>query len=339
MSESSRELLLVEDNPVFAAHATRSLEATGRWRVTCASTLDDATALIDEQPFEAILADLGLPDSDGRETFEAVGRLVDDVPVIVLTNHDQAQLGRELLRAGAADFITKTDFDGESITWVLDAAVERAEFRREIQEHRLVRAVESERRRIGRDLHDRVIQRLFAAGLELERCASTSELSEEGHEAVRSALGAIDAAVGDLRTAIDQLHPSSAPRSLGGEFESVAREIEAASGRAIQLRVFGDTERIDPDIGQVMLSVFREGVANAVRHGAGPIEIELYATDRYRIRIATGLATGTPRPGGGRGLASVTDRAHQLHGRCRLDIDDDGSTFDWEVPCTQPLPA
>ncbi|MEQ8841915.1 MAG: response regulator [Acidimicrobiales bacterium] len=341
MNTPQRDLLLVEDNPIFAAHVSRSLAASGHWKVTAADSLAAATAMLDEQPFEAVIVDLGLPDSDGPETFTTMRELVDEVPIIVMTNHEQADIGRALVRSGAADFLSKRDVTPDALEWSLDAAVERAEFRRDLHQHRIQRAIEIERRRIGRDLHDRVIQRLFAAGLELERSIVSNDpnVDESGLQSVRAALSTIDAAVGDLRFAIDQMHPTAEPNSFSHEFEAVSREIQHNTGRAIHLRMLGDVEQIGPVGGQAMLSVFREGVMNAVRHGVGPIDAEITAEETVRIVVRCAVGEQTTTPGGGRGLIGMADRAAELGGSCEFAVDDRASVLTWEVPCRTPQHA
>ena len=341
METPQRDLLLVEDNPIFIAHVRRSLEASSTWTVTSVETLAAAAAALDEQPFEAVVVDLGLPDSEGTDTFTAMRELVDEVPIIVMTNHEQAYLGRALVRAGAADFLTKREVTPEALEWSLDAAVERADFRRDLQQHRIHRAIEVERRRIGRDLHDRVIQRLFAAGLELERCLGTPDGVADAADtrSMRAVLGTIDAAVGDLRFAIDRMHPTAEPRSLGDEFDTVSREIQHGTGRPIHLRILGNVEQLDPVEGQAMLSVFREGIMNAVRHGIGPVEAEVSADQTARIEIRAAVGDGPTTPGGGRGLIGMAERATELGGHSAFDVEDAVSTLTWEVPCRPRQPA
>jgi signal transduction histidine kinase len=104
-------VLVVEDSPsdftVLKAHLEDS--GSGNIAVSRASTLRAALQLLAEACFDAVLVDLGLPDSDGLETFERVSQAAGSTAVIVLTGQDDAELAERAVRNGAQDYLVKGD--------------------------------------------------------------------------------------------------------------------------------------------------------------------------------------------------------------------------------------
>ncbi len=127
-------------------------------------------------------------------------------------------------------------------------------------------ALAEDRERIARDLHDAVIQDLFAVGLSLQ--AASAQLPDDAmRRRMDDAVDRIDTAISSLRTFIFDL------RSLGTLNTTLARTLESMIGRIAGGRASWDVE-ISEDIDQVpshvldnALLVTREAVSNAVRHG------------------------------------------------------------------------
>ncbi|WP_062209626.1 GAF domain-containing sensor histidine kinase [Streptomyces sp. NBRC 109706] len=205
-------------------------------------------------------------------------------------------------------------------------------------------AVLADRDRIARDLHDLVIQRLFAVGLIMAGARRLTS-SEDVRERVDQATGELDATVQEIRTAIFALqqHPDDAPTGLRTR---VLREI----GAAAQLLGFRPAVSfrgpVDSVVGEGaarnLLAALREGLSNAARHAnASRVEVLLDAgahqpdgTDAVRLTVAddgTGIPSGRTRRSG---LRNLVKRAESLGGTAEVGpgIGGSGTTLTWQTP-------
>ncbi|MEU7020678.1 GAF domain-containing protein [Streptomyces sp. NPDC046203] len=215
----------------------------------------------------------------------------------------------------------------------------------EAQRDRERLAVYEDRDRIARDLHDLVIQRLFATGMMLES-AQRKSIVPAVRDGVGKAVDELDVTIQEIRTAIFALQqgPAEAPSGLRTR---VLREINTAAvplGFKPAHRFLG---AIDATVGELtgknLIAALREALSNAFRHAeASRIEVVLDAT--------VTLADGTPGvrlsvaddgigiPSGGRrsGLRNLARRAESLGGAswCDPGIGEDGAgtTVVWQAP-------
>ena len=126
MNELS-SVLLIEDNPgdirLVQEHLGERLGAQCRFHA--ADTLHDGLQWLDTQTADVILLDLTLPDSEGLATYLKVLERAPRTPVVILSGHDDEELARDAVRAGAQDYLTKRDADGVSLARTVRHAVER----------------------------------------------------------------------------------------------------------------------------------------------------------------------------------------------------------------------
>jgi len=122
------QVLLVEDDASFADLTVVEIEAhAGEFAVRRAATLAAALRAIREAPVDAVLLDLGLPDSDGLSTLSAIQRaLPRNVPVVVLTARDDMTTARNAMQAGAQDYLVKGRADEDDLIRSLRYAIERS---------------------------------------------------------------------------------------------------------------------------------------------------------------------------------------------------------------------
>ncbi|MFI0775549.1 GAF domain-containing sensor histidine kinase [Streptomyces sp. NPDC021212] len=215
----------------------------------------------------------------------------------------------------------------------------------EAQRDRERLAVLEERDRIARDLHDLVIQRLFATGMLLESVRRHAETPEAG-EQVERAVGELGATIREIRTTIFALQqgPEAAPSGLRTR---VLREVGAAAvplGFQPSLSFIGPVDtRVGEAAGAGLIAALREALSNAFRHArAARIEVVVDVTARLadgrpavRLTVAD---DGVGVPAGGRrsGLANLARRAEALGGSSTygpgLGPDGGGTTVVWQVP-------
>ena len=102
-------ILLIEDSPTDVRLIREKLRDTSHdsFHVVSTSTLSRALELLSQNSVDVILLDLGLPDSQGIDTFRAVYALAPALPIIVLTVSDDEELGRQAVQEGAQQFLSK----------------------------------------------------------------------------------------------------------------------------------------------------------------------------------------------------------------------------------------
>ena len=127
----------------------------------------------------------------------------------------------------------------------------------------------ADRDRIARDLHDHVIQRLFASGLQLQ--STLRRIADPGARArVQQAVEDLDATIREIRTSIFDLHTAGEPSgaSLRRALLDTATEAAAGSGIVPTVRIDGAVDTLVPaEVGAHAVAVVREAISNAVRHG------------------------------------------------------------------------
>jgi signal transduction histidine kinase len=218
-------------------------------------------------------------------------------------------------------------------------ALELAEHRRQAE---LV-AVFEDRDRIARDLHDLVIQRLYATGMSLQGTMSLAG-SPEAAGRISSAVDALDETIKEIRTSIFalQARQETKPAGLRARILLVADEATAALGFAPALQLDGRLDDAVPEhVAEQLLGVLREALSNAARHsGASNVEVQVRAAADLSLRVrddGSGLAGKTRRSG----LANLEQRASNLGGTFRIDsAAGRGTVLAWRVPLpTVPSPA
>jgi two-component system sensor histidine kinase DevS len=196
-----------------------------------------------------------------------------------------------------------------------------------------LRVVE-DRERIARDLHDIVIQKLFAAGMTIQSVsARTSDVEHERR--LSAVVDDLDDTIREIRSVIFSLQADA--RDTGGVRAAVLRiadDEREALGFEPRIRFDGPVDAIDDRIAQELLPALREGLSNVARHaGASSVEIIVECGDLVTLRV---LDNGRGMPvavAGGNGIRNLTERATRLGGTCRLSSRPDGGTvLEWQVP-------
>jgi PAS domain S-box-containing protein len=129
-------VLLVEDNPGDALLLREALAGAvgGTFSVSHADSLAAGLELVRKQPFDAILLDLSLPDSQGVSTLHAANALARRVPIIVLTGLDEQEAAIESVRLGAQDYLIKGKTGGDLLARSIRYAIQRKRAQEALQE-------------------------------------------------------------------------------------------------------------------------------------------------------------------------------------------------------------
>jgi signal transduction histidine kinase len=195
-------------------------------------------------------------------------------------------------------------------------------------------ALLDERERIAADLHDHVIQRLFACGLSLQALAATLGPGPATDRVLATVVD-LDATISQIRTAIFALQqpPQTAPRGLRARLLEVATEVTPALGFEPAVRFCGLLDALPTALGNDLLAVLREALTNTARHAhATSVDVELTATaNRLSLDVCdngTGIGGTTRRSG----LANLRQRAEHHGGTLTVDSGPAGMRLSWSVP-------
>src|SRR5439155_11784819 len=170
MEPHSVSVLLVEDNLADARLVKQLLRETGEAiALTHAGDLSQAIGYLKQQGFNAMLLDLGLPDSEGLATFTRAHAEAPDAPIVVLTGLHDEDLAVKALREGAQDYLVKGQVDGRLLYHAIRYAIER---------HRVEDALRESEQRF-RELADNVREVFFVADPETGQALYLSPAYEE----------------------------------------------------------------------------------------------------------------------------------------------------------------
>ncbi|MET1022314.1 MAG: GAF domain-containing protein [Arthrobacter sp.] len=192
----------------------------------------------------------------------------------------------------------------------------------------------TDRDRIARDLHDLVIQRLFAAGLSVQSLTRFTK-DELATERVRNITGELDEAIRSLRDTIYSLRSSSGDTELlSGRIRRVTRSSAKSTPFSPRLTLTGPVDAVAPEKADNVVAVVSEGLSNAIRHsGADTISVSVGVVKGRVTVVITDNGAGFTEPEKRRGLANLEDRARMLNGECTItSAADAGTSLEWSVP-------
>ncbi|HUB42570.1 MAG TPA: GAF domain-containing protein [Streptosporangiaceae bacterium] len=237
-------------------------------------------------------------------------------------------------RHGASPFARAAVEVAASFATQAGIALELADRRRDAEQLRVF----EDRDRIARDLHDQVIQRLYAAGMSLQGTVPMTAdpaVSKRIHHVVDE----MDQAIADIRTAIFSLHSRSrdAAPTLPRQIVALADEMTPMLGIAPAIRLGGGLDdKVTAVQAEHLLTVLREALSNVARHAnASQVDVSVEANSELTLRVAddgSGIKSDVRRSG----LANMYERAALLGGTLQIAPADDetgtGTVLLWRVP-------
>ncbi|WSS10429.1 GAF domain-containing protein [Microbispora sp. NBC_01189] len=213
-------------------------------------------------------------------------------------------------------------------------ALELAEARKDAERLGLL----EDRDRIARDLHDVVIQRLFAIAMTLTGAARLVERPEASAR-LRYAIDELDGTIREIRSTIFALQPPADDPGLRARLVALVESARAQLGFLPALRLDGGLDtRVPAGIGEHLLAVVREGLSNVVRHARATRTTVSVRVDGDRLTLAVeDDGIGIPAQGRRSGLLNLRERAEALGGSCTAGRGPAGGTcLRWSVPLPPP---
>lgn len=194
-------------------------------------------------------------------------------------------------------------------------------------------ALVSDRDRIARDLHDVVIQRLFATGLQLQGIRMKALLPLV-QERLDQAVADLDETIRDIRSTIFELRQAR-PGGVLAQVRALAEGYAETLGFSPVVRSHGPVDTVVTDaVGEQLLAVLREALSNVARHAAATgAWVDLVVDDGAVTLTVTDDGRGLPDTPHESGLANARRRAVDLGGSFVLSAAEDGGTvLRWQAP-------
>jgi signal transduction histidine kinase len=197
-------------------------------------------------------------------------------------------------------------------------------------------ALLEDRDRIARDLHDHVIQRLFATGLTVQGATSVLGSSPAAHH-LAQAVDDIDETIRQIRTSIFELRGALVPgeTALRARMAELAERLRRPLGFAPGLRFRGPVDfAVPPALTDEVIAVAREALTNVARHAhAGRVDVELAVTAEELTLAVVDDGVGIAQVRSDSGLDNLRQRAERHGGQLTLDVREGGGTsLRWTVP-------
>ncbi len=215
---------------------------------------------------------------------------------------------------------------------------------RRLEELERQRAVLRERDRISRDLHDGIIQAIYAVGLNLENsCYLIDENPDLAKKQIRSNMERLNESIRDIRRYIMDLRPPES-RSLRHSITSLADEFKSRTGLEVELAFKGiPAEEMPPEVRSNIYHIVREALANVTKHArASKVEIGMEFREgavRFTIRDngagfnyeqVRAMQEAAPEKFG---LRNMAERARLLRGKLTVNsVPGRGTEIALEVP-------
>lgn len=345
-------ILLVEDNELDARSMIKGLSVDPHveFSVTRASDLAEAAQQLDGATFDCVLLDLSLPDSEGLASLSWLSSRFPECPIVVLTGLDDPATALEAVQRGAQDYLAKQSAQPETIGRSIRYAVARMQSELALRSATDQLTLLHDRERIARDLHDTVIQHLFATGIGLQSVLRSID-DPTARAKVDGAVKDIDGAIRQLREAIFGLHAMPAGVELGQAIESLAAEKAAALGFDPVIEVSPLPAELSDLLRHEAIQVVNEGLSNVIKHAgatAVTISVEVQSEAENDVLVVTVTDNGvgsSARPRtrsgataessdlSGHGLKNMAQRATDLNGQFHTGPGPGGGTrIEWRVP-------
>lgn len=226
-------------------------------------------------------------------------------------------------KGGALEFSAADQELVEMFALHAGIAIQNARLHYEVQKLAIV----DERLRISRDLHDGIIQSIYAVSLSLEDVSETiADQPAAAAARIDRAIDRLHTTIGDIRTLIVGLGPE-VDGGLRGALEAMATELLAGSGVDLTLDLSAASEldvRLHPEAAHELIQIAREAISNVARHsGAARASLSLrLEDDRATLRVeddGVGFDPGRRLGSGHFGLANLRDRAAGIAGTLTID--------------------
>ncbi|MGJ7906552.1 GAF domain-containing protein [Actinopolyspora sp. H202] len=232
-----------------------------------------------------------------------------------------------------------TSFDSEQLRLVAGFTDQAALALRLADDQHRLRELEllGDRDRIARDLHDHVIQRLFAIGLSLRNTQGLTTDFEVGQR-LSTTTAELQQVVNDIRDTIFDLRNSTRHGSeLRTRLNEIVSESLAETGLEAKVRMSGPLSAVPDELAEQAEAVIREALSNTVRHAeASSVSVTVSVTDELTVTVVddgSGIPAGITHSG----LNNLAQRARGVAGTMETTpLPEGGTRLSWSAPLPHP---
>ncbi len=207
----------------------------------------------------------------------------------------------------------------ESLAVIAGSAVSTSRLHERLRSLALV----EDRERIARELHDSVIQEIFAVGLSLQVAASQVESRpEEVRKRLDEAVEQLDSSITTLRRYIFDIRHRGDTAGLATRFHQLADQIGRPAGVEVRPVITGDDRRLDSELLETAVSFAREAISNAVRHSGAPVVDVVVTVGRRELLVEVrdhGRGFDPAAVTEGLGLGNLRSRAADAAGEIEIE--------------------
>ena len=297
MNSKHIKVLLIEDNPGDARLIREMMAEVGvaRFDLECVDRLSTGLERLDGGGIDVTLLDLGLPDSEGLDTFVRVHAQVPQIPIVVLTGVTDEVVGVEAVREGAQDYLTKGQVDGNLLVRAMKYAIERKRAEEALREYseRLEEMVD-ERTRELRYAQEQLIRR--------EKLAILGQMAGGVAHELRNPLGTISNAAYYLKMVL-----SDADETIKGYLEMISEEVRSSDRIITDLLDFSRTripDREEAAVSELVAEVLEKRpppdnveVATQIAPDLPPVYVDAHQIGRVLVNLVTNAYQAMPEGG------------------------------------------
>lgn len=343
MADRTVSILLIEDDAVDREAVVRLLDSG--YSLHFAPTGKDALKILDSIQIDCVLLDYRLPDVDGLDLLKICVQR--NMPVVVLTVEEQAEIIVAAMKQGAQDYLVKRQLSKPSLEYAIINAIEKVALRRSLEQEQqalrersqqvrklassLTLAEQSERQQVSQILHDHIQQILY--GIQMRIHLVLLDLPTDANGEIAGHLNEMESLIEDAIRSTRGLTVELSPPVLGEEGLSTALKWLAAHmlnvhGLQVECDIQGEHNMPNKELRILIFQLVRELLFNVVKHsGVQEAKLKVYEQDdTLHIYIEdkgagfdpnmTELAGNSPR---GFGLYSVRERLALFDGRLEID--------------------
>ena len=234
-------------------------------------------------------------------------------------------------KQGADEFTEEDERLAIALATAAGVAIENARLMQRTEEV----AVIEDRERIARDLHDKVIQRLFATGMTLQTMLPVSGRDDVSNR-INDAVDELDVTIREIRSTIFALQ-APVQRGLRVSIFALIDGAREVLGFSPELHMDGPIDTlVSEDAAEHLLAVLQEALSNIAQHaGASHVNVTVAVGRDVVVRVTdNGKGLPTSRENG-RGLQNLEDRAATMGGDLSVsDRETGGTVVEWRVPVT-----
>jgi signal transduction histidine kinase len=325
-------ILVIEDNPGdFALVEQFLMEKIETAVIYHAINYKTANEVLSKRPdpFDIILLDLSLPDKTGAALINEIVPLSHNVPIIVLTGYSDFAFGVQSLSLGISDYILKDELTPlmlhKSIVYSVErkkviSDLEASEKRVRSFASQLNNALEEDRARIAREIHDEFGQQLSGLKMSLSSLKRFEGVDEKMENFINALVADVNSSIETVRQIANELRPVLIDKlGLFAAIEWLVTGFEKKTG--IITRLYMDVDKSNANINKVTeINIFRicqEALTNITKHASASlviIQIE-NKMDNLSIKIIDnggGIKSDVLHNPLSMGLLNMKERAHLI---------------------------